>query len=189
MGSLRGSMVGDCLQYFIPDWPCVPQKFKGGSGEDGKPRTVNIFLGFFFMVNFVLGTGFLGIPYGFVHGGLLAGVVTLTVISVMAWSCAIWEVEAMARAQVMMGIIHVLLLLLVTDIALCEVYGHSFKLLLSCHIVYLILWFSCFQKFYTQQSKFCVVDRLVHKKIIDPTCYNNGIWYNSNCVYRLKTVI
>ena len=104
MGSLRGSMVGDCLQYFIPDWPCVPQKFKGGSGEDGKPRTVNIFLGFFFMVNFVLGTGFLGIPYGFVHGGLLAGVVTLTIISVMAWSCAIWEVEAMARAQVMMGI-------------------------------------------------------------------------------------
>ena len=169
MGSLRGSMVGDCLQYFIPDWPCVPQKFKGGSGEDGKPRTVNIFLGFFFMVNFVLGTGFLGIPYGFVHGGLLAGVVTLTIISVMAWSCAIWEVEAMARAQVMMGIIHVLLLLLATGIALCEVYGHSFKVLLSCHyhifnfvvFVFLKILYTaikilcgCFQKFYPQQSKF-----------------------------------
>ena len=179
MGSLRGSMVGDCLQYFIPDWPCVPQKFKGGSGEDGKPRTVNIFLGFFFMVNFVLGTGFLGIPYGFVHGGLLAGVITLTIISVMAWSCAIWEVEAMARAQVMMGIIHVLLLLLVTGSALCEyeVYGHSLKVLLVISYRSLFLWcfnfvVFVFKKIYTQKSKICVVDRLIHKKIIDPTCYN-----------------
>ena len=95
-----GSKLGDCLQYFIPDWPCLPQRFKSTNGKDGEPRTVNLFLGFFFMVNFVLGTGFLGIPYGFVHGGLLVGIITLAIVAVMAWLCAIWEVEAMARAQV-----------------------------------------------------------------------------------------
>ncbi|XP_003388035.1 PREDICTED: uncharacterized protein LOC100633436 [Amphimedon queenslandica] len=94
-----GSKLGDCLQYFIPDWPCVPQRFKSANGKDGEPRTVNLFLGFFFMVNFVLGTGFLGIPFGFVHGGLLVGIITLTIVAVMAWLCALWEVEAMARAQ------------------------------------------------------------------------------------------
>ena len=70
-------------------------------GEAGKPpKTVNIFLGFFFMVNFVLGTGFLSIPYAFYHTGIVAGAITLVVISFISWNCAIWELEVMARAQV-----------------------------------------------------------------------------------------
>ena len=64
------------------------------------PRTVNIFLGFFFMLNFVVGTGFLGIPYAFFKSGLLTGVATLSVVSFISWNCAIWELEVMARAQV-----------------------------------------------------------------------------------------
>lgn len=95
MAALLGLVRG-----LVPDWPCIPQAIKGE--QDGsKPRTVNIFLGFFFMVNFVLGTGFLGIPYGFFHGGLVAGVCTILIIAVMAWACALWEVESMARAQVL----------------------------------------------------------------------------------------
>ena len=71
------------------------------SSEDQKnPKTVNIFLGFFFMVNFVLGTGFLGTPYAFYYTGIIAGVASLIVISFVSWNCAIWELETMARAQV-----------------------------------------------------------------------------------------
>lgn len=92
--------IPNFLRFLIPDWPCVPKSLKGEYEQDGAPRTVNIFLGFFFMVNFVLGTGFLGIPSGFFHGGLLAGIFTLLIIAVMAWICALWEVESMARAQV-----------------------------------------------------------------------------------------
>ena len=68
--------------------------------EPPKIRTVNIFLGFFFMLNFVVGTGFLGVPYAFYHSGLLTGVITLVAVSFVSWNCAIWELEAMARAQV-----------------------------------------------------------------------------------------
>ena len=65
-----------------------------------RPKTVNIFLGFFFMLNLVVGTGFLGVPYAFVSAGLLAGAATLVVIAFVSWNCAIWELEFMARAQV-----------------------------------------------------------------------------------------
>ena len=70
------------------------------NGDEKNPKTVNIFLGFFFMVNFVLGTGFLGTPYAFYHTGIIAGVASLIVISFVSWNCAIWELETMARAQV-----------------------------------------------------------------------------------------
>lgn len=85
-------------------WTDVADKLlcraKKTAGSDGRPKTVNIFIGFFFMVNFVLGTGFLSIPFAFFHAGLLAGVVTLAVISFITWNTALWEVECMARAQV-----------------------------------------------------------------------------------------
>ena len=80
-------------------WSGIRRFFKGSQEGDG-PRTVNIFLGFFFMVNFVLGTGFLGIPFGFVHGGVLPGLVALLLIAIMEWNTALWVVESMARAQV-----------------------------------------------------------------------------------------
>ena len=89
------SKVKEILWSFVPNFPCCPRK-----QEIQDEKTVNIFVGFFFMVNFVLGTGFLGIPFGFFHGGLIAGVFTLGVISIMTWLTSLWELEAMARAQV-----------------------------------------------------------------------------------------
>ena len=64
------------------------------------PKSVNIFLGFFFIVNFCLGTGFLGIPYAFFHTGLPVAITTLLIIAFVSWNNATWEVEVMARAQV-----------------------------------------------------------------------------------------
>lgn len=68
-----------------------------------KPRTVNIFLGFFFVVNFCLGTGFLGVPYAFFYSGYLAAIPTLLLISVISWINANYVLEVMARAQVCMA--------------------------------------------------------------------------------------
>ncbi len=70
------------------------------SKEDDCPKTVSIFISFFFLVNFVLGSGFLGIPFTFFHGGVLAGILTLIVICCIAWKTALYEVETMSRAQV-----------------------------------------------------------------------------------------
>ena len=73
----------------------------GENGDRKKPRkTINIFMGFFFMVNFCLGTGFLGIPYSFFYSGLLAGMPTLILVGFVSWLNANWSVECMARAQV-----------------------------------------------------------------------------------------
>ena len=61
---------------------------------------MNIFLGFFFLVNFCVGTGFLGIPYSFFYAGYLAAIPTFLLISFAAWNAGRWEIEIMARAQV-----------------------------------------------------------------------------------------
>ena len=65
-----------------------------------RPKSVNIFLGFFFLVNFCVGTGFLGIPYTFFYAGYLAAIPTLLLIAFAAWNAGRWEIEVMARAQV-----------------------------------------------------------------------------------------
>ena len=70
------------------------------TGKHKEPRTVNIFLGFFFVVNFCLGTGFLGVPYAFFNSGYLAAVPTLLVICFISWINANYLLEVMARAQV-----------------------------------------------------------------------------------------
>lgn len=72
----------------------------GSSGKGSNVKTVNIFLGFFFVVNFCLGTGFLGVPYAFFYSGYLAAIPTLLLISVISWINANYLLEAMARAQV-----------------------------------------------------------------------------------------
>ena len=77
-------------------WPFSREKEKKKKG----PKSVNIFLGFFFMVNYCLGTGFLGVPFSFFYAGYLAAIPTLLLIAFVSWNNAEWEVETMARAQV-----------------------------------------------------------------------------------------
>ena len=72
----------------------------GGSAANRPHKTVNIFLGYFFMVNFCLGTGFLGVPYSFFYSGYLAAIPTITVAAFVTWLTSTWLLEVMARAQV-----------------------------------------------------------------------------------------
>ena len=69
------------------------------SNED-HPKTVNITVGFFFLVNYEVGTGFLGMPFAFYHAGILISAITLLVAGFASWAAAIWVLEVMARAQV-----------------------------------------------------------------------------------------
>ena len=68
--------------------------------KHNEPKTVNIFLGVFFIVNFCLGTGFLGVPYSFYYSGYLAAIPTMFIISFVSWINATYIVECVARAQV-----------------------------------------------------------------------------------------
>ena len=77
--------------------------FGGSGGGDGRkrpPKTVNIFMGYFFMVNICLGVGFLGIPYSFFYSGYLAAIPSLILIGLVSWLNSVWLLEVMARAQV-----------------------------------------------------------------------------------------
>ena len=69
-------------------------------GNSGQPKTVGVVLGYFFLVNYCIGTGFLGIPYSFFYGGYLASIPTLAFTAFSAWVTARWLIEIMARAQV-----------------------------------------------------------------------------------------
>ena len=80
-------------------------KVRDSNGRDGQPKTVNIIQGYFFLVNFCIGTGFLGIPYSFFYSGYLAAVPTLILTAFCTWVTARWLLEIMARAQVHCSII------------------------------------------------------------------------------------
>jgi amino acid permease len=63
-------------------------------------KTVNVFFGFFLIINYTLGTGFLGIPYAFFYAGFIAAIPTLLFITFISWLNANYLLEIMARAQV-----------------------------------------------------------------------------------------
>ena len=65
-----------------------------------RPKTVHILLGYFFILNYCLGVGFLGIPYSFFYSGYLAAIPTMTLIAFLTWLTSVWLLEVMARAQV-----------------------------------------------------------------------------------------
>lgn len=72
-------------------------------GNNKAPRehkTVNIFMGVFYVTNSTLGYGYLGVPYAFFYSGYLAAIPTLLLISFISWINANYLLEIMARAQV-----------------------------------------------------------------------------------------
>ena len=71
-----------------------------GKEDKSEIKTVSLVTGYFFFVNFIVGTGFLGMPFAFYFGGIVAGVLTLMVVSFISYNAANWTVEAMARTQV-----------------------------------------------------------------------------------------
>ena len=76
-------------------WPWAKAK-----EEEKGHKTVHIFLGFFFVLNFCVGTGFLGIPYSFFYSGYPAVIPTFLFVAGITWINSNYLLEIMARAQV-----------------------------------------------------------------------------------------
>ena len=70
------------------------------NAKKDEPKSVDLASGFFFNINFIVGTGFLGVPYGFYRAGTISATITLLVLSFISWNSANWIVETMSRAQV-----------------------------------------------------------------------------------------
>ena len=73
---------------------------KKDANGDPERSSVHIALGFFFSLNFVLCTGYLGMPFAFYHAGIPFAAATLVLVMFVSWNCAIWTVETISRAQV-----------------------------------------------------------------------------------------
>jgi len=86
--------------------------------KDKEPKSVDLASGFFFNINFIVGTGFLGVPYGFYRAGTISATITLLLLSFISWNSANWIVETMSRAQVSNDITQHLRLL-TTSICFC----------------------------------------------------------------------
>ena len=83
------------------------QCFTKPTRDGGDAKKVHIALSFFFLVNYQLGMGFLGLPFGFFHGGILAGALTLAVMCLLCYGTAMWLLEILSRAQVIIYILFV----------------------------------------------------------------------------------
>lgn len=70
------------------------------TGTDGQPKTINIVTGYFILMNYCIGTGFLGIPYAFFYSGYLVSIPTLIFAAFSAYVTSRWLFEVIARAQV-----------------------------------------------------------------------------------------
>ena len=81
------------------------QCFTKPARDGGDSKKVHIVLSFFFLVNYQLGMGFLGLPFGFFHGGILAGALTLAVMCLLCYGTAMWLLEVLSRAQVIIKIL------------------------------------------------------------------------------------
>lgn len=74
--------------------------YRNYSINRGGLKTINIFLGFFLIINYCLGSGYLGIPYAFFYSGYLAAIPTTLFVGFVNWVNANYLLEVMARAQV-----------------------------------------------------------------------------------------
>ena len=75
-----------------PQWKPTPKKSKGFSP----------FIAFCFTINYILGTGFLTIPWAFIQGGLLLSSLLLLLCSILSDITKGYILECMARAEAML---------------------------------------------------------------------------------------
>ena len=73
---------------------------KDRTDQTKEPKSVGLISGFFFNINYIVGTGFLSVPYAFYRAGALTASITLLVLSFISWNSANWIVETMSRSQV-----------------------------------------------------------------------------------------
>lgn len=68
--------------------------------SNNRTKTYSPIVAFCFSINFIVGSGFLAVPFVFWHTGIVAGLATLAVVTFFISIPAFWTLETMARAQV-----------------------------------------------------------------------------------------
>ena len=95
------SSIRSCWNTLANKLPCPGRGLKSDVDDSrATPKTLHIVIAFFFLVNYELGTGFLGIPFASYQAGILAGIFTILFCGFIGWCNAIYTLEVMARAQV-----------------------------------------------------------------------------------------
>ena len=72
----------------------------GNHAAASEKQDLHVFIGFSFMANYLLVTCYLGFPYAFFHGGILASILAVAVVCLASRITADWVLEVTARAQV-----------------------------------------------------------------------------------------
>ena len=92
---MKGGRLQTAIRRFLP---CYKSLSDGDGAKEGSG--FHIGFGASFIANYLLVTVFLGVPFAFFHGGILAEAVSLVIIAVINWISVGWVLEVMARSQV-----------------------------------------------------------------------------------------
>jgi amino acid permease len=67
--------------------------------DKSENHTYGSFVAYCFCVNYILGVGVLGVPYGFYKGGVIAGPLILFVVTLFAMMSATWIIESLVTTS------------------------------------------------------------------------------------------
>lgn len=74
----------------------------GKSTEASKPQGFTPFVGFCFTINYILGTGFLTVPWAFAQGGLVLSTIVIVTVGIFSDMAKNFLLETLARAEAML---------------------------------------------------------------------------------------
>jgi amino acid permease len=87
----------------VPSSPSVAASpYWGQSTASSKPEGFSPFVGFCFTINYILGTGFLTVPWAFCQGGLVLSTVVIILVGFFSDMSKNFLLETMARAEAML---------------------------------------------------------------------------------------
>lgn len=87
----------------VPSSPSVAASpYWGKSTQASKPEGFSPLVGFCFTINYILGTGFLTVPWAFAQGGLVLSAIVIVSVGVFSDMSKNFLLETMARAEAML---------------------------------------------------------------------------------------
>jgi amino acid permease len=87
----------------VPASPSIAASpYWGQSTAPSKPEGFSPFVGFCFTINYILGTGFLTVPWAFCQGGLVLSTVVIILVGFFSDMSKNFLLETMARAEAML---------------------------------------------------------------------------------------
>ena len=76
-------------------------KFAKKQPSPNKPHQFNVIIGYFYILNYFLGSGFLSISFVFYNVGMIPSLITLSILCIVGCITALWLLEIMGRSRVL----------------------------------------------------------------------------------------